>query len=153
MDANVIRTATFDDLDALVKLSRLYHEEAHAWLPFDEVYVREQFRAKTIDTVDGITRVIDLGQGPVGYLAACVSMFFAAPVRVAVELAWFVKPGARGHGFDLIADFEEWARLKGCAGCSLSMNEFPDPKRSAALARLYSGRGYRAYERGFLKVF
>jgi GNAT superfamily N-acetyltransferase len=149
----MIRTATFDDLSALVELSRLYHAEAHDWLPFDVSYVREQFRSKTIDTFEGITRVIDLGQGPVGYLAACVSMFFAAPVRIAVELAWFVKPDARGQGFDLIAYFEEWARLKGCAACSLSMNEFPDPKRSAALARLYGGRGYRAYERGFLKVF
>lgn len=149
----MIRTATFDDLDALVDLSRLYHQEAHDWMPFDAAYVRENFRARTIDTVEGITRVIDLGDGPAGYLAACVSMFFAAPVKVAVELAWFVKPDARGHGYDLISDFEEWARLKGCAGCSLSMNEFPDPKRSAALARLYSGRGYRAYERGFLKVF
>ncbi len=33
------------------------------------------------------------------------------------------------------------------------MNEFPDPKRSAALARLYAGRGYKPYERGFLKIF
>lgn len=149
----MIRTATFDDLDALAALSRRYHEEAHAWLAFDEAYVREQFRARTIDTVDGITRLIDLGQGPVGYLAACVSMFFAAPVKIAVELAWFVVPEARGHGADLIGDFEEWAKIKGCACCSLSMNEFPDPRRSEALARLYSGRGYRAYERGFLKVF
>lgn len=149
----MIRTATFDDLDTLVNLSQLYHAEAHEWLPFDANYVREQFRTKTIDTIDGITRLIDLGDGPVGYLAACTSMFFAAPVKIGVELAWFVKPDARGHGDDLIGDFEEWARLKGCAGCSLSMNEFPNPKRSAALARLYGGRGYRAYERGFLKVF
>jgi hypothetical protein len=33
------------------------------------------------------------------------------------------------------------------------MNEFPDQKRSAALARLYSRRGYAPYERGFLKMF
>lgn len=148
----MIRTATFDDLDTLVGLSRLYHAEAHAWLAFDEGYVRESFRARTIDTADGITRLLlDEGGDPCGYLAACVSRFFSAPVTVAVELAWYVAPDRRGHGDDLLADFEEWARLKGCSACSLSMNEFDDARRSEAMARLYRSKGYRNFERGFLK--
>jgi GNAT superfamily N-acetyltransferase len=154
VDADVmsIRTATFDDLGALVDLAGLYHAEAHAWLPFDQVYVREQFLGRTIDTSDGITRLL-IGDGgvAVGFLAATVTQFFAAPVRVAVELAWYVAAAHRGKGDVLLDDFEEWARLKACAACSLAMNEFPDPRRSEALARLYGRRGYRCYERGFLK--
>jgi len=149
----MIRVATFDDLPALVELSRLYHREAHAWLPFDPDYVREQFRLRTIDTVDGMCWLIEDGGEMQGYLAAVVTNFFAAPVKVAVELAWFVKPGARGRGDLLIDDFEAWAKWKVCVGCSLSMNEFPDPKRTAALARLYARRGYKPYERGCLKMF
>ncbi len=149
----MIRVATFDDLPALVALSRLYHEEAHDWLPFDEAYVRENFRTRCIDTVEGMCWLLDHDGQAAGYLAAAVTQFFAAPVKVAVELAWFVKPEARGRGVDLIPDFENWAQWKGCAGCSLSMNEFPDERRNASMARLYSGRGYKPYERGYLKLF
>ncbi|MEI9804109.1 MAG: hypothetical protein WDN48_06095 [Pseudolabrys sp.] len=67
-------------------------------MPFDPDYVREQFRARCIDTVDGMVWLLEDKGEAQGYLAAMVSKFFAAPVLVAVELAWFVKPARAGMG-------------------------------------------------------
>ena len=146
-----IRTAEFEDLDTLIGLARLYHEEAHGEFAFVPDYVREQFRARCIDTVDGIALVLWRDDEPAGFLAAVVSMLFGAPVKIAVELAWYVKPDARGRGALLLDEYETWARERGCVKAALGMNELPDPKRSEALAAIYRRRGYRAYERGFIK--
>lgn len=147
----MIRTALFDDLDALVSLARCYHDEAHGWLPFDADYVRESFRMRCIDTMDGICLLLVEGIQPVGFLAAAVSSFFSAPIKIAAELAWYVHPDHRGRGAALLDEFEAWARERGCAACGLGMNEFPDPRRSEALARLYRRNGYDPFERAFLK--
>lgn len=147
----MIRTALFDDLDALVALARCYHDEAHSWLPFDPDYVRENFRARCIDTMDGICLLMLEGDTPVGFLAAGLSSFFSAPVKIAAELAWYVHPEHRGRGAVLLAEFEGWAWEKSAAACSLGMNEFPDRRRSEVLARLYQRRGYKPFERAFLK--
>lgn len=147
----MIRTALFEDLDALVALARSYHDEAHSWLPFDADFVRESFRARCIDTMDGICLLLIEGNQVVGFLAAGVSSFFSAPVKLATEFAWYVHPEHRGRGALLLDEFEVWAAERGCKGCGIGMNEFPDPKRSEALARIYRGRGYEPFERAFLK--
>ena len=148
-----MRAATFDDLPALVALSRCYHAEAHNWLPFDEKYVAENFRVKTIDTMDGICLVTESDAAITGYLAATVSMFFPAPVRLAVELAWYVHQDHRGRGGELLDEYENWARFKNCVACSFAMPVFENRARNMALERFYKSRDYLAYERGFLKVF
>jgi GNAT superfamily N-acetyltransferase len=150
----MIRAATFDDLPALVEVARAYHDELHASLPFDPDHVGENFRARTIDTVDGICFcLLDDEVRIAGFLAAATSMHFSAPVKLGVELAWYVLPAQRGRGAGLIDEYEAWAKWRGYAGCSLSMNELRDPARSRALARLYERRGYIQFERCFLKSF
>lgn len=151
MDAKLIRAAVFDDLPQLVELARCYHAEAHAGYPFDPEHVAEQFRSRTIDTIDGICLKLERDREIVGFLAATVSTLFMANVRAAIELAWYVRPDARGRGGVLIDAFEDWARWKGCAVSALGMDEFPEASRSEALARLYVRRGYRCFERSFIR--
>lgn len=148
----MIRTATFDDLPAVVDLARLYHDEAHTELPFDLDYVRDALRIRTIDTMDGICLLLIGADGIAGFLAGAVTMHFSAPIKIAVELAWYVRPDQRGRSTGMLDEFEGWARWKGCSMCSLALNEFPgDAARTKALIRIYDRRGYRPFERAFLK--
>jgi GNAT superfamily N-acetyltransferase len=154
MDANMIRTATFDDLDALVAMAEKFHVESYDWLPFEPEYVRENFRARCIDTVDGICTVIDDDGSCHGFLAATVTQLFAAPVKIGIELAMFIEPSYRGKWFVALKDeFEAWARWRGCIGTSLSMVQFKSETRNAAVDRLYRASGYEPYERGYLRLF
>lgn len=154
MDKNVIRTATFDDLPVLVDLARLYHAEAYDWLPFDSAHAGEIIRSRAIDTMDGLCRILmDEAGEPVGMIAGVVTMLPSAPVRLGVEMIWYVKPDHRGAGMALLDDFETWTRERGCIACSSSNRHFEEEARNKAMARFYERRGYRLYEQGFLKVF
>lgn len=146
-----MRAASFDDLPTLVDLARCYHAEAHSQLPFDEGHVRDQLLTRTVDTIDGICLKLESNGQIAGFLAATTSLLFSAPVRAAIELAWYVHPDHRGKGETLLDSFEEWGRWKGCWFCALGMNELPSAARSEALARLYRRRGYYCFERSFMK--
>jgi GNAT superfamily N-acetyltransferase len=146
-----MRAATADDLPALIDLARRHHAEAYADLPFDGGHLEAQFLARTIDTMDGISLVMERDGAIVGFLAAVVTLLFMAPVRLGAELAFYVLPEHRGHGMALVDDFEAWARWKDCVLSSLSTPEFPDQRVAAAMMRLYRRRGYAPFEHGYLK--
>lgn len=69
-------------------------------------------------------------------------------VKVANECFWFVKPEARGRGFELLLAYEEEARRLGCARCSMIHLINLQPEK---LAEVYERRGYRAVETSYFK--
>lgn len=146
----MIRTALFDDLDALVELSRQHHAAEYGDMPFDAAHVRENYRARSIDTMDGICLVAEEQGRIVGCLAAATMQPFNARIKVAAALALYVADNcAARHGKVLIAEFEAWARERGCVRVALS---YPATGRSAALHRYYGGLGYVAFEHTYLKA-
>lgn len=67
---------------------------------------------------------------------------------VANECFWFVKPEARGRGFELLLAYEEEARKRGAARCSMIHLINLQPEK---LAEIYKRRGYRAVETSYFK--
>ena len=67
---------------------------------------------------------------------------------VANECFWFVKPEARGRGFELLLAYEEEARKRGAVRCSMIHLLSLQPEK---LGELYERRGYRAVETSYFK--
>lgn len=67
---------------------------------------------------------------------------------VANECFWFVKPEARGRGFELLIAYEEEARRRGAERCSMIHLLNLQPEK---LGQLYERRGYRAVETSYFK--
>lgn len=83
----------------------------------------------------------------VGFLAGMRSPFLFGPHYMASEIAWWINEDKRGNkdGADLIEGFEYWA--KNVAGCSLvSLTGLDDN-----IGKYYEKKGYKLYERAYMK--
>jgi GNAT superfamily N-acetyltransferase len=67
---------------------------------------------------------------------------------IATEFFWFVRPGARGRGLDLLRAFEQWARAKGCVQLRMARLLDVMPER---LDRIYRRLGFEAVEVNYHK--
>lgn len=100
------------------------------------------FLAALMGSTDGLVLVVARG-GLCGFLAASVTVTSINPERVAIEHGWFSR--APGWGGKLLAEYETWARKKGCALIRLSSG--PDGSLDAMMGR----RGYAPAEVAWVK--
>jgi hypothetical protein len=137
----MIRRATREDIGAMVGLLRRHHAERgdDFAFAFDPALASIDL-AHAIAADDWLCLVAD----------GCMFLGMAfrpplIPTRVAVEcFLRCERPGVRRL---FVAEFETWARARGCAEAALATTHSP-----AAFARLYGRDGYRAAETTFSKV-
>ena len=112
----MIRLATHQDVPAIVALGAAFFSESPAYAPL--LYAPEKIEALAIALIEsptGFMRVIDNGT-VVGMMAGMVNEHWAGHALVASEIVLFVGPDARGqvHAGQLVREFLEWGRSKGC---------------------------------------
>jgi len=84
-----------------------------------------------------------------GFIVGMAVPFIFGKHTLATEVAWWVEPDQRGSGLgtNLREAFEYWAQ--NIAGCKLISMSALDKK----LEKYYKDKGYKLYERAYMKVF
>lgn len=90
---------------------------------------------------------IILLHGEDGMLAGMTTPFVFGTQTVATEIGWWVEPDKRKSsiGSELLEAFEFWAKKVGAS--FVSMGSLDD-----SLGKFYEKRGYKLYERAYMKV-
>jgi GNAT superfamily N-acetyltransferase len=143
----MVKMLTAEQLPALARLGPDFYRESG--LPGR--FVPEIFVAKWTAFLGlGVGFILGLFQGDeiMGGFGAIVSDDFNDGATVASECFWFVKPEARGRGFELLLAYEQEARRRGAVRCSMIHLRGLQPER---LGQLYEKRGYRAVETAYMK--
>jgi len=138
----MIRPATHEDVETLVDLGELMHEESPVWsrLNYSRAKVAQLLHG-LINSRDGLVDVASDDGVIVGTVLAIVDEHWSGTDLIAAELALYVTPDERGklHAAQLILSMQGWATAMGAklvrAGCSTALN-------SEATARLYCGLGF-----------
>lgn len=146
----MIREARESDIPAMVEMGRKFFDLT-GWSDIAD-WSEYSFAAtlrRLMSSDDGVLLVIDRN-GPVGMAGALLYPFyFSAAHRTGQELFWWVDPEARGReATELLDRLEQQAREQGAMSFTMIA---VDVLRSAALARYYTRRGYRAAENTFIK--
>lgn len=135
-----VRSGAFDDIPALLALSRAMHAESPRFrgLPFDEV--------KVLTLLDALVRSggvhIAENEGRlVGMVCGFVTEHFFGPVKIASDFALYVTPAHRGASVAsrLVKAFETWARSMGADEITLGVSTEVHAERTA---QLYERLGY-----------
>ncbi len=115
----MIRTATLSDIPALVRMGRAFVETG-VDIPFDENYASRSIQGMML-AYDREVFVLDLDGKISGMLCAAVADSPLAPVRVGVEIVFWIDPEARGRWANqFIQAYEAWAKNLGAHAASLS---------------------------------
>lgn len=146
MGASVLRPARPDERFAVVALARDFHKVSG--VPFE--FCPAHFSRVVQDHIECPRKfclLLDV-DGPRGVLMASAAMSQISPVKVAQELIFWVDPAHRGRApLKMVAAYEVWARLEGCAAAGLSgLND-------ARVSRFFGAAGFALAENKFLKVF
>lgn len=142
----MIRPATHDDIPRLIEMGReffdsLQYPEAGKYNPN---FVSATF-SNLIDMRDGVLLVDDNVNGAVG---ALIYPFYMTGRRTAQELFWWVDPGHRGIGKNLLVALEEYVKSEGVTSLVMLAMESSEPDR---VGKVYERAGYRPMERTYIK--
>lgn len=143
----MVRELTVNEVSEASKMGPMFFSEAG--LPGS--FVPEIFTRKwTIIIENGMGFILGLFRNGVlsGVFGAVISEDLNDGKVVANECFWFVIPEARGRGFELLIAYEETARARGAARCSMIHLRSLQPEK---LAELYIKRGYREIETSYFK--
>lgn len=143
----MIRSATLDDLPAIVKMGEAFFAEScfSDLVRFDPESFADTARKIINGDVDGSFLVAE------GGMAASVfySLYVNRLVRAAQELFWYAVPEKRnGLGRMLLNALELDAQLK---GVNLFMGTATAGLRDEAVGRLYRMRGFNPAEHTYIK--
>lgn len=144
-----IRTATLDDLTAMVAMARKFWE--HTW--YDEEMDDEHvLKMLYICVTQGIAVVATNYGNPVGFGVATMGPLLANPrAKCATELAWWLDPEFRlgRTGLRMLQLMESEAKAKGVKYFSMIAMESSMPEQ---VTRIYQSQSYKLNERLFTKV-
>lgn len=130
-----IRTATVEDVPAVVELGAHMHAESKRWsrIPFDPVRAAESMRR--IIGGSGVVFLYERDGVVVGGIAGYVEMHWACDATIAQEAAFFIDREHRGGmaASRLICALITWARLRGAAWLHAGTSTGLDPEMVAAL--------------------
>jgi GNAT superfamily N-acetyltransferase len=135
----VIREATADDIPALVRMGMQFSDTVYA----DRMDAQpEAIAGSLVSLLDSeIGQVfVSVRSGQVTGVIVLVRFVqpFSGQVTVS-ELAWWVDPGARGHGVRLLQRAEQWAKEQGAVWLQVAAP-------SEAVGRLYERMGFEPLE-------
>lgn len=139
-----MKIATIEDLPEILDMSLNFMSKTGYTKYSDEQTIRNLI--ESIVTGRQNEMIILLIPG-VGFLAGQASPFAFGPHFIASEIAWWVNEDKRksGAGIELMDAFEYWA--KNVAGCTVISLTSLDPK----VGKIYEKKGYRLYERAYMK--
>lgn len=137
----MIRWATVDDLDAMVRMGcRFLTETSYAaHYPANPAQLRA-VAERFIEDADKLALVSEADGEMTGMLLAMVFDHPLSGERIASELAWWVNPERRGHGLRLLREMERWARSNGARLIQMIA------PAGEPVGRLYEARGYSVTE-------
>jgi len=140
-----VKIATLEDLPEIADMSMKFIATT-GYAFFSDRETIERLIANLI-TGEQNEKIIIFQPG-VGFLAGCATPFLFGPHLLATEIAWWVEPDKRGSGAgaEFLSAFEYWAKEK--AGCSMINMVCLDD----GLSRFYEDKGYKLYERAYMKV-
>jgi GNAT superfamily N-acetyltransferase len=146
----VIREATLDDLDEIVRMGgRFYESTSYSkWSPFCPASARD-LGEMLVET--GVVLIAERGGQPVGMAGLVVSPFmFNRDVLGAYEVFWWMEPEARGGivAWSLLKAIEPACRRRGCA--MVQMTTLHDSPPQAV--EMYRRAGYSHTETSFTKI-
>ena len=140
----MIRIATLDDIDELVRMGKRFHASSDMVGSFSVCHW-SGFCTRIIEHSEGCALVSDV-DGVKGMILGCIERLPWDPTtKVALEKAWWCSSG---EGVALMNAFEEWSNVMGCieSRMSLLLN-----MRSLAVMRVLSKSGYEFVEMGARK--
>ena len=130
-----VRFARLDEIDELVVLARLLHQESiMSYLPFSE----EKVRRLAIDYISEPERHCVLAAEDngkvIGIFVGQIIDYFFNDERLAISTFFYVRPEKRGFiSLRLVRKFEEWARAHGAREIEFDMSSGVNADRSATL--------------------
>lgn len=113
----MIRTATYDDVPALLALGEAMHTESrYAALPWDAAKVSALIES-LIESPDGLAMVAVRDGEIVGGFLGSIDEHYFSRARVACDYALFVRPDRRGGllAIQLLEAYVGWAKVSGAA--------------------------------------
>jgi hypothetical protein len=151
----MIRDATQDDADALVRLGAAWAEEAGMPARFGVEFCPQSFLT-TCEALarTGIMLIAEHEGKPVGMLgAAFIPVLWNYKALLAQETWWYVRPPKRkglraSMSAALLKEYEERAAAQGVAIGGMVAELGP---RGDAVGRLYAAKGYAPAESVYLK--
>lgn len=145
----MVRPATVDDLDEIVRMAAAFQASAYPEIPFSTKAAR--FTAvQLIESEKSALLLLEQAGTVRGMLGAIMfPVYFSLSHRVVQEMFWWVDHDARGHGQLLLDALEHWALVHGANEVMMLTlaNE-----QAAALASFYTRRGYSQGETSFRRA-
>jgi GNAT superfamily N-acetyltransferase len=114
----MIRPAAECDVASIVKMTEALARTTGMPLAVDPAWTAS-FVVNVIRT-GGLALVVDIGGKPEGMIVATIGQSSVSPAPIAIEHGWYCSRAAAGYGVKLLAEYEEWARSKGCVMARMS---------------------------------
>lgn len=133
----MIRSATIDDLPAMLELgARMHLESRFRDLPYDLAKVADVL-SSLIDGA-GLVLVAEMHGRVVGGIVGMVVEHWFSRVKVAQDFALFIEPEHRGSmlAVRLLARYEAWAREQGAHAVEMGINTGVHVEQTARLLEL-----------------
>jgi len=139
-----MKIATEEDIEEVLEMSLNFLHKSGYEKYSDEGQIRNLIKTVVTGTQNQMIILLEPG---VGFIAGQVSPFVFGPGLIASEIAWWVTEDKRntGAGAELMNAFEYWA--KNVAGCKMITLTSLDAK----VGKLYEKKGYKLYERAYMK--
>lgn len=139
----MIRSATSEDIPAIVGMIERLHASVGVMLPLDAA-VTAHFVGLLITSPLGWVKVWDTGQAPTGFLAASIGTATISMVPVAAEHGWWAEGGG---GLRLLLAYLGWAKAQGCFAARMST-----PPHNKRAAEILERCGFAPAEQAWVKV-
>ena len=143
----ICRKLKREELPLILPLCHKFWETASIPGNFDDTFFLRVWN-QLFEIGMGEVFVLEDQSSLVGMLGAVFSSDFSADSVLGREAFWFVFPEVRGHGRKLLDAYEEEGRLRKVSGLTMVHLEGGNAE---ALSRIYCRRGYRPFERVYLK--
>lgn len=139
-----MKIATIDDVDDVLEMGMKFLKKTGYTKYSDEQNIRNLIETVVTGRQDQMIILLEPG---VGFIAGQVTPFVFGPHYIASEIAWWINEEHRkdGAGAELLEAFEYWA--KNVAGCTMITLTSLDPK----VGKIYEKKGYKLYERAYMK--
>jgi hypothetical protein len=114
----MIRAAAECDVASIVRLTKTLAERTAMPIKVNPTWTAS-FVVNTIRT-GGLVLVVEINGAIEGMIVATVGQSSVSPDPVAMEHGWYCSKVAAGFGSKLLAEYESWARAKGCTMARMS---------------------------------
>lgn len=139
----MIRTATSEDIPAIVEMTKRLRASVRSPLEVDQAVTTRFVRALLASPLAAVW-VVDGPEGPTGFLAASVGTASISMLPIAVEHGWWAE---QGGGLLLLNAYLSWAKDVGCFAARMST-----PRHNERAAAVLDRMGFDLAEQAWVKV-